>query len=82
MTFRPLRGAALELQRLFFLPHPQRIRFTDFWRIESGDTLQRVSPLAAKLPTSAPLSAEKTRLTLNRALVAQLEKSMGTSTST
>jgi hypothetical protein len=44
-------------------------------------TLQRVSPLTAKLPTSAPLSAEKTRLTLNCALSAHLENSMGTSTS-
>ena len=44
-------------------------------------TLQRVSPLPAKLPTSAPLSAEKTRLTLNCAPSVHLEKSMGTSTS-
>src|ERR1700722_10272566 len=55
-------------------------------RLISGElnlaiTLQRVSPLPTRLPTFAPLSAEKTRLTLNRELSAHLVKSMGTSTS-
>jgi hypothetical protein len=39
-----------------------------------------VSSLSMTLPTSAPLFAENTRLTLNRALSEHLEKSIGTAT--
>jgi hypothetical protein len=70
---------SMALQRLLFLIHTTTGLIVR--ELNRATALQRLSPLPAKLPTSAPLSAEKTRLTLNCALAVHLEKSMGTSTS-